>query len=149
MKSRYLSRPWFCGMLSSVAVIGLLSAASSRAMAANAEPIFTDPNIEGLGFGQLDPFVFGAAYSQDDDASGEIIATSSPRGGRVVYWDAATGRVLGTTPLADGCGVAPLGDGVILATSGRGAIRRVTPGTESEIMAENGRLAWDNHIRRL
>ncbi len=38
------------------------------------------------------------------DASGEIIATSSPRGGRVVYWDAATGRVLGTTPLADAAG---------------------------------------------
>src|SRR5690606_5255641 len=39
------------------------------------------------------------------DASGRIIATSSPVGNCVVFWDAATGRFLGQVALDDGCGV--------------------------------------------
>lgn len=93
----------------------------------------------------LDNYVGSVAI----DMSGEIVATSSPRGGIVAFWDAATGRSLGIAPLPDGCGVAPLGPGMILATSGRGAIRRIRPGEEVEIMPANDHLAWDNHVRRI
>ncbi|MFC6491275.1 DUF1513 domain-containing protein, partial [Nitratireductor sp. GCM10026969] len=36
------------------------------------------------------------------DASGTTLATSSPRGGLIVFWDTATGRCLGRRTLADG-----------------------------------------------
>ncbi|WP_367715285.1 DUF1513 domain-containing protein [Nitratireductor sp. GISD-1A_MAKvit] len=61
------------------------------------------------------------------DLAGEIIATSSPRGGLSVFWDAATGRCLGERRLKDGCGLAPLARHRLLGTSGRGAIVRTGP----------------------
>ena len=44
-------------------------ALAPSAWAANAVLNDTDPNVEGLGFGRTDPFVFGAAYSQNPLAS--------------------------------------------------------------------------------
>ena len=82
------------------------------------------------------------------DASGEIIATSSPRGGLVAFWDAATGRFLGEQSKGDVCGVAPLGAGHILSTTGRGAVSDMTPLALSPISGEGAsRPAWDNHLR--
>ena len=82
------------------------------------------------------------------DASGEIIATSSPRGGLVAFWDAATGRFLGEQSLDDVCGVAPLGAGHLLSTTGRGAVSDMTPSALSPISGEGAnRPAWDNHLR--
>ncbi|MEX0611017.1 MAG: PEP-CTERM sorting domain-containing protein [Pirellulales bacterium] len=54
-----------CGVL-----MLLLSAATnqSRVEGANAYPLFTDPNADGLAFGVTDVFSFGAKYSFNDDA---------------------------------------------------------------------------------
>lgn len=84
------------------------------------------------------------------DASGGIVATSSPHGGLVAFWDAATGKYLGRRQIADGCGVAPLGPRHVLATSGRGAITDMTPAA-AQVLVEpaHGRPAWDNHLRRV
>ncbi|WP_404402945.1 DUF1513 domain-containing protein [Pelagibacterium halotolerans] len=83
------------------------------------------------------------------DRSGTILATSSPHGGLIAYWDTATGAYLGTQDLADGCGIAPQGPGVVLSTSGRGAIAETGPRTFHTIReADPQAPAWDNHLRR-
>ncbi|WEX08186.1 DUF1513 domain-containing protein [Chelativorans sp. AA-79] len=84
------------------------------------------------------------------DASGSVLATSSPHGGLIAFWDTATGRSLGQQPLADGCGVAPAAAETVLATSGRGAIVMAGPAGSNPIRDEGaGQPAWDNHLRRL
>lgn len=84
------------------------------------------------------------------DTSGTIVATSSPRGGLIVFWDTATGRCLGQQQIADGCGVAPLQQGHVLATSGRGAIDDMTAAASTQIVAPGGGVpGWDNHLRRI
>lgn len=84
------------------------------------------------------------------DASGTVLATSSPHGGLIAFWDAATGRCLGQQPLGDGCGVAPVADARVLATSGRGAIVKAGPAGEQIVRAEDAdQPAWDNHLRRV
>lgn len=84
------------------------------------------------------------------DASGTVLATSSPRGGLIVFWDTATGRCLGRQALADGCGVAPAAGAEVLATSGRGAIVIAGPAGEEIIRPQRtGLPAWDNHLRRI
>lgn len=80
------------------------------------------------------------------DLGGDILATSAPHGGLVVFWDTATGAELGTLDLADGCGVAPLGPGEVLASSGRGGLVAATPADHRLVLS--GRAAWDNHLRR-
>ncbi|WP_454674792.1 DUF1513 domain-containing protein [Achromobacter pestifer] len=82
------------------------------------------------------------------DASGGIVATSSPVGGQVIYWDAASGRCLGTTRLADGCGVAPAADAGFLVSSGLGAMLRTdAAGRESPVLPPSREVSWDNHFR--
>lgn len=94
----------------------------------------------------LDNYVGSVAV----DASGAVLATSSPHGGIIVFWDTATGRCLGSRALADGCGVAPAGPASVVATSGRGAIVEAGPDAGRVILdADAGRPAWDNHLRRL
>jgi hypothetical protein len=84
------------------------------------------------------------------DLSGEILATSSPRGGLIAFWDTATGRCIGQQKLADGCGVAPFEPGKVLATSGRGSIDVLGPSTpDGSPLAADGSIGWDNHLRRL
>ncbi|MFC5583918.1 DUF1513 domain-containing protein [Nitratireductor kimnyeongensis] len=85
------------------------------------------------------------------DSSGEIVATSSPRGGLAVFWDARSGRCLGERSLKDGCGIAPLANRRLLETSGRGAIVRTGPDTPMENVRATDPAAptWDNHLRRL
>ncbi|EKF20405.1 DUF1513 domain-containing protein [Nitratireductor pacificus] len=89
--------------------------------------------------------------SVSTDLSGEIVATSSPRGGIAVFWDAATGKCLGERVLKDGCGLAPLGPRQLIETSGRGAIVRTGPdgATESLRREAADAPAWDNHLRRV
>ncbi|MCR4267914.1 DUF1513 domain-containing protein [Nitratireductor sp. ZSWI3] len=89
--------------------------------------------------------------SVSTDLAGDIVATSSPRGGIAVFWDAATGACLGERVLKDGCGLAPLGARRLLETSGRGAIVRTGPdgGTESIRREAPDAPAWDNHLRRI
>lgn len=94
----------------------------------------------------LDNYVGSVAV----DASGAVLATSSPHGGIIAFWDTATGRSLGTRALADGCGVAPSGKAHVLATSGRGTIVDTGPRAPGRIVVEAGdRPLWDNHLRRI
>jgi uncharacterized protein len=83
------------------------------------------------------------------DGSGEILATSSPHGGLIVFWDTATGRMLGKRELADGCGIAPAGTGRLMATSGRGAVELIGPAFEQSLRNAPTNPAWDNHLRRV
>src|SRR5690606_4368001 len=98
------------------------------------------------------------------DASGRIIATSSPVGNCVVFWEAATGRFLGQAALADGCGVAAAQSSGFLLSSGLGALAGFDParpplaadgvsppGSDrlQAILPEHPGRAWDNHMRRV
>lgn len=83
------------------------------------------------------------------DDSGQVIATSSPVGGLVCYWQAGTGRFLGSTARPDGCGVAPAGPGHFLISDGFGHIVRSGPGQAAEALQTASDLAWDNHFRRI
>ena len=77
-------------------------------------------------------------------ADGNVVAISSPRGGRIMFFDLA-GNVLGVETLADGCGLAPFGDGGIVATSGEGAIVAAGPTTVTASVA-TADVAFDNHV---
>jgi hypothetical protein len=81
------------------------------------------------------------------DASGDLLATSAPHGGVVVFWDTATGACMGSFDIADGCGVAPLAPGSIIASSGRGELHAAGPGDDRLIVSSTA--AWDNHLRRI
>ncbi|WP_459614989.1 DUF1513 domain-containing protein [Bordetella sp. 2513F-2] len=83
------------------------------------------------------------------DRSGGVIATSSPVGGQVAYWDAGSGACLGRTPLPDGCGVAARSSQPgFLASSGTGAMIAAAPGQAPHpLLAADPGLAWDNHFR--
>lgn len=95
---------------------------------------------------RLDNYIGAVAV----DASGTIVATSSPKGGAVAYWDAASGDCLGMTELRDACGVAGTGatshfrlasgTGHMIDADMDAGVRVVTPPSES--------LSWDNHLRR-
>lgn len=84
------------------------------------------------------------------DAAGGVIATSSPVGGVVAYWDADSGRLLGTTAFSDGCGVAAGEAGQFLVTSGTGEMVTAGPASPANRLLPASRdLAWDNHLRRV
>lgn len=82
--------------------------------------------------------------------AGDIIATTSPLGGLVVYWDADSGRCLGSQAIADGCGAAPLAGNDFLLSDGFGGLARGGPGAAmATILPPGPALAWDNHLRRI
>jgi len=84
------------------------------------------------------------------DAAGMVIATSSPVGGLIAYWDAASGRCLGRTEMFDGCGVAPHRHAGFLINSGRGAMGHAGPGLSLQtVLPAAPGMAWDNHFRRV
>ena len=79
--------------------------------------------------------------------TGDVIATSAPRGGRTLFWKAATGDFLGSQVIADGCGVAPVDQGSFLISDGNGALSLVTnPEERAEILARPPGISWDNHM---
>jgi len=66
----------------------------------------------------------------------------------VIYWDAASGKCLGVTSLADGCGVAPAAQAGFLVSSGLGAmIRTDAQGKEKPVLPPSRDVSWDNHFR--
>lgn len=82
------------------------------------------------------------------DTTGAILATSSPAGGLVAFWDTATGRCLGHQPLADGCGVASHGPARFLLTSGRGVVASVGADAVSPAaIVRDDAVMWDNHLK--
>jgi hypothetical protein len=100
--------------------------------------------------GRLRNYCGSAAF----DATGEILATTSPVGGVAVLWDARRGRCLGYAEVADGCGVAAAdGVGAFVVTSGQGGgflivgDGRVGRRPMSSAFLDSGR--WDNHLMRL
>lgn len=74
--------------------------------------------------------------------SGDEVAITSPRGGRMHRFD-RTGAFLGATTRADVCGLAPC-EGGFLTTDGGGGILRVEGGA-ARPLGLRGR-AWDNHV---
>lgn len=83
------------------------------------------------------------------DASGEVIATSSPVGSVIAYWEASSGRCLGSDHLIDGCGIAPGDSRRFLISDGRGGIALGGPAAVLEPLAQAPGSAWDNHLRRI
>ncbi|MBN9673363.1 DUF1513 domain-containing protein [Roseibium aggregatum] len=79
--------------------------------------------------------------------SGDVIATSAPRGGQTLFWKASSGAFLGAEPIVDGCGVAPIDQGDFLISDGNGALSLITdPAQPPEILARPPGFAWDNHM---
>ncbi|WP_340109019.1 DUF1513 domain-containing protein [Pikeienuella sp. HZG-20] len=77
-------------------------------------------------------------------ADARTVAATSPRGGAVMTFDAASGRASGMFRAADVCGVAPFGAG-FATTTGQGVWARRG---ESGEMAEEARrgVEFDNHL---
>ncbi|MEP4032912.1 DUF1513 domain-containing protein [Roseibium polysiphoniae] len=81
------------------------------------------------------------------NASGDIIATSAPRGGKVMFWSAATGELVGTQDVIDGCGLAPIDESAFLISDGRGGLSYLEePTSYPDVLARPAGVAWDNHM---
>jgi hypothetical protein len=105
--------------------------------------LFTGPQETLRG---LKNYVGSLALSAD----GALIATSSPVGGKVVFWDTATGNWVGELDVFDGCGVAPTPDKGFIVSSGQGILVRSQEIDDNlQILAPSSDLAWDNHMRRI
>jgi hypothetical protein len=84
-------------------------------------------------------YVGAMAVSED----GARIAATSPVGGRVLVFDAATRGLAATRDIADVCGVA--GDGRdFFSSDGRGRLWR-----GDQMLSDDPAIAWDNHVRRI
>lgn len=83
------------------------------------------------------------------DASGKILGVTSPRGGRALFWEAATRRPLQPLDLADGCGLAaaPV-PGRFIVSNGLGALVEYDPlnGRTRALDSGFAGARWDNHI---
>ena len=95
------------------------------------------------------PSVYGSLRqyvgSVSPNADGSLIATTSPRGGVVIEWDARTGNIVSERRLADVCGVAPEGGGEgFIVSDGFGQIY-----DEDGLRQSYPATAWDNHLRRV
>ncbi|MFD1697573.1 DUF1513 domain-containing protein [Roseibium aestuarii] len=81
------------------------------------------------------------------NASGEVIATSAPRGNKVLFWKAATGELLATKDVPDGCGVAPIDQDSFLISDGTGALTYLEDvRLPADILSRANGVAWDNHM---
>ena len=79
-------------------------------------------------------------------ADGRLVATSSPRGGTITLWDAASGNALHQLAWADASGVAGAPTG-ILASDGGGQAGVAT--TEGRTILARTDRRFDNHLRQL
>lgn len=85
--------------------------------------------------------------SVTSNASGTVIATSAPRGGRTLFWRADTGAFIGSQDIPDGCGVAPIDKDSFLISDGNGGITYVAdPDETGEVLSRPAGLSWDNHM---
>ena len=92
---------------------------------------------------QLENYIGSVAATSDQS----VIATSAPRGGKTLFWNAQTGNYLGHQNIADGCGVAPIDQGSFLISDGNGGVSYLSePGERAEILARPAGFAWDNHM---
>jgi uncharacterized protein len=82
--------------------------------------------------------------------AGDVIATSAPRGGQVLFWNVSDGTFLGSQAIVDGCGVAPIDRDGFLVSDGNGALSFVSdPTLPAEILARPPGISWDNHMAAL
>ena len=82
------------------------------------------------------------------DSSGSIVSATSPRGGRVLFFDVSSRKFIGDAAIKDVCGVAPRhhGEGFLL-TTGLGEVTVRDPGhspSDTPTRYFEG-LAFDNH----
>jgi hypothetical protein len=83
------------------------------------------------------------------DATGEVLAVSSPRGHVVTFWNAWTGAYLCQNEARDASGVVRTHlPGKYLISGGDGAIRLADArtGASETLQASNGPVRWDNHL---
>jgi uncharacterized protein len=87
------------------------------------------------------------------DASGRLLAATSPRGGTVAFWDLAARRYLGRQRMSDVCGVAPAArDELFVVTSGNDGVRLAQLEATAPAAfgpAELRQRIWDNHLVRV
>lgn len=110
-------------------LVGRLAPESGLSLIADPEPVRLT----------LANYIGSVAAGRD----GTVIAASSPRGGRIVFF-AADGRFLGVRDLADGCGLAPATGDAFIATAGGGEIERLAPSAAARLARAD--LAFDNHL---
>lgn len=82
-------------------------------------------------------------------ADGQVIAASAPKAGRVVYIEAASGKLISESVLKDVCGIAPDGPQNFATSSGFGVLRHETARAEVLSQSQLSEIAFDNHLRRL
>jgi len=87
---------------------------------------------------------------------GDVVAASSPQGGRVLFWHLGhigaehTPRLLDALDLPDVCGLAPWNGTGFLLSSGHGVLMRYDPLRRTDSRAaQRVPAAWDNHLRSL
>lgn len=88
--------------------------------------------------------------SVEMNRTGDVIAASCPRGGKILYWDVAERSFIGFHQVADGCGVAPLDEESFAITDGNGAISfGGTDDDVAQIISQSAGISWDNHLTPL
>lgn len=79
--------------------------------------------------------------------SGDVVATSAPRGGQVMFWSASTGELLGAKAVIDGCGLAPIDGSAFLISDGLGGLRYLEePEAVPDVLAQVPGMSFDNHM---
>lgn len=88
--------------------------------------------------------------SVEMNKSGDVIAASCPRGGKILYWDVAKRSFIGAHDVVDGCGVAPLDEGSFAITDGNGALSfgSAEDGV-AQVISQSAGISWDNHLTPL
>ncbi len=84
-------------------------------------------------------YVGAVAVNRD----GTRVAATSPVGGRLLVFDAASRDLVGERDIADVCGITGDG-GDFFMSDGRGRLWR-----GASLLSEDPDIAWDNHMRRL
>jgi len=93
--------------------------------------------------GQLDNYIGSVVANR----SGDVVATSAPRGNRVLFWSAKTGEFLCDHPVPDGCGLAPIDHRGFLITDGHGGLTYLDdPSSQPLVLARPPGVSWDNHL---
>ncbi|SHM94314.1 DUF1513 domain-containing protein [Roseibium suaedae] len=79
--------------------------------------------------------------------TGDVVATSAPRGGQVMFWSASTGELLGAKAVIDGCGLAPIDGSAFLISDGLGGLRYLEePEAVPDVLAQVPGMSFDNHM---
>ncbi|GGB39242.1 hypothetical protein GCM10011316_09100 [Roseibium aquae] len=79
--------------------------------------------------------------------TGDVIATSAPRGNRILFWNAETGNFIPDQTVPDGCGIAPIDRDGFLVSDGLGGLTYLdAPDSQPLVLSRPPGVAWDNHL---